>query len=151
MAMDFGVSFSPTEKNQQQQPDQMGGGQTPIQDAIRTLSLRIPQFRSQGLAPLPLLMAPGSRGVMPGMTPMRAPGMGGQMPAGLQQIMASMFGGQQTPTPSTPSAPPPHITPGQTPPSGWNRQPAPYTGGPTPDPGYDLPQDPGHFMPGNWG
>lgn len=90
--MDLGMSFNPsqtTDPNQRQQ-DQ-AGGQTPIQDAIKLLSLRIPQFRSQGgVASLPLLQGSGSLGVMGG---------NGTHPGGLQQILAQMFGQQGMNTP----------------------------------------------------
>ena len=88
--MDLGMSFSPTNTDKPQgQNGDPSGGQTPIQDAIKLLSLRIPQFRSQGgVASLPLLQGSGSMGVLGG-------GMGnGAHPGGLQQILAQMFGSQ---------------------------------------------------------
>jgi hypothetical protein len=146
--MDFGLSFNPAQQSQDPMNPQQGGGQTPIQDAIRTLSLRIPTFRGPGIAPQPLMQSQGSMGVM-----------GAQgMPGGLQQILEQMFGGQQrqmgqgTSSQGEPGIPMPRpvpkFTPGQTAPSG-----GPTTGGrgPVTDMGgYDAPQDPGHFFPGQW-
>lgn len=145
MAMDFGLSFNPGQQTGNAQDPQKAGSQTPIQDAIRTLSLRLPTFRGPGIAPMPLLTAQGSAGVM---------GQG-QMPGGLQQLLQQMFG-QMQPGGMAPQGgmaqqgpPAPKIIPGDvpmTPPA--PRQPSgPITGGGA---GYDAPMDPGHFFPGNW-
>ena len=48
MTGDFGLSFAPTSQNEQQNNPQA----TPIQNAIKVLSLRIPQFvGAKGMAP----------------------------------------------------------------------------------------------------
>jgi hypothetical protein len=144
--MDFGLSFNPAQQSQDPMNSQQGGGQTPIQDAIRTLSLRIPTFRGPGIAPQPLMQSQGSMGVM-----------GGQgMPGGLQQILAQIFGqrpqGQGMPAPAPQSSVPlPNFKPGATGPS----TPSFNAGGSQPnmpktDPGFDTTPDPGHFFPGNW-
>lgn len=94
--MDFGVSFSPTGDGQQRNQQDPQGSQTPIQDAIKLLSLRIPSFRGQGgIAPQSLMQGSGSLGVM---------GQAG--PGGMQQMLAQLFGQQGQ------SAPTPNITPG---------------------------------------
>lgn len=82
MAGEFGVSFSPTGKNDQQQDG--GANATPIQDAIKVLSLKIPQFvGARGIAPEQLLGGPGSAGL---------PGMGGGLPGGLEDFLRRLFG-----------------------------------------------------------
>lgn len=152
MALEFGMSFNPAHDGGKQPQQQGGPSQTPIQDAIKTLSLRIPQFRGPGLAPQPLLNAQGGGGVM---------GQG-SMPGGLQQILAQLFGnqgqqgqGQPSPMGQGSMPPPPNIIPGKGPsvPSGGGMayQPPPqgpsYSNG---DPGFDTPPDTGHYFPGNW-
>lgn len=152
MALEFGVSFNPGASDGKQPQQQGGPSQTPIQDAIKTLSLRIPQFRGPGIAPQPLLNATGGSGMM---------GQG-SMPGGLQQILAQLFGnqGQQQGQGGQPMGqgsmpPPPNIIPGAGPSvpggGGMAYQPPPqgqsYSNG---DPGMETPPDPGHFFPGNW-
>lgn len=98
MTGDFGLSFAPTGQNEAQNRDQ---AQTPIQDAIKVLSLRIPSFvGAQGVAPNALLQAPGASG-MPG-------GMG--VPGGLEEWLRRLLGGDmgQMGVPMGP-APAPHI------------------------------------------
>ena len=103
--MDFGISFSPGSGDPNQKPAQ-GASDTPIQDAIKTLSLRVPSFRANGgMAPMPLIGAPGSGGMLPGL----GGGIGGQspLPGGLQQLLQQLFGSMQQQ-----SAPTPSFTPG---------------------------------------
>lgn len=145
--MDFGLSFNPGQQQQPGMDPQQGGSQTPIQDAIKTLSLRIPTFRGPGMAPMPLMTSPGSGGMM-----------GGQgMPGGLQQILSQIFGRMgpgQAPMPGqAPSGVPlPNFKPGQEGvPSGPLSPSGPAPSGPVTNiGGYDAPQDPGHFFPGQW-
>lgn len=144
--MDFGLSFSPNATDKPRGQGEAGPGATPIQDAIKTLSLRIPQFRGPGgIAPMPLLNSPGG---------MQAPQMGHQMPGqpqlpnGLQQLFQQLFsGGGQGPIPN--------VIPGAGP--SFQEQPQPYQP-PSQGPSYGFndPQVPqqdnsGHFFPGNWG
>lgn len=89
----FGVTFVPGqgEQNGQNGPGRPGGV-NPVQSAIQMLSLRLPRLGgAQGLAPGPLLQAPGGGG-MPG------GGLGGGVAANplLQALLhlAGLFGGQ---------------------------------------------------------
>ena len=89
----FGVSFVPGqgEQNTQNGPGRPGGA-NPVQSAIQMLSLRLPRLGgAQGLAPGPLLQAPGGGG-MPG------GGLGGGVADNplLQALLrlAGIFGGQ---------------------------------------------------------
>lgn len=85
MADPFGVSFSPA--NQQSgNTQQQQGRPTPVQQAIQTLSLRIPRVAGAGsLAPQALLNSPGGANV------------GGPVDAAsmLEQIKRMLFGNQQ--------------------------------------------------------
>lgn len=97
---DFGLSFAPTGQNEQQNQQ----NQTPIQDAIKVLSLRIPSFHG-ARSPIPnaLLQASGAAG-MPG---------GGGVPGGLEEWLRRLFSGGGMPGSMTPgSAPPPAVRPG---------------------------------------
>lgn len=126
--MDFGLSFNPVGEDPQQQGQAPQGSQTPIQDAIKTLSLRIPNFRTQGsLAPLPLLQSQGSLGMQPGGSPLEQMLMrlfGAQGPMSPQQMPSGTSGGIPPPVirpgGGSPIQPPPGSTPppiGQTPPA----------------------------------
>lgn len=78
-----GISFSPI----QDDPTQHGPtANRPIQEAIRTLSLRIPQTRpgANAIAPNALMSAPGAAGL--------APASGGANLGGLEQILRKLFG-----------------------------------------------------------
>lgn len=58
----IGLSFAPTAQNQAQ--TQNGGGLSPVQQAIKILSLRIPQNTGpSGISPNALLTGPGSAGL----------------------------------------------------------------------------------------
>jgi hypothetical protein len=62
MADELGLSFSPTAQAQQQQAQT--GALTPIQQAIRILSLHVPRTaRPSSIAPNALLTAPGAAGL----------------------------------------------------------------------------------------
>ena len=65
MPDDFGLSFAPFGRDNENQPP------SPVQDAVRVLSLRLPTVvGAQGIAPGPLLNSPGLAGLMTGdMTP----------------------------------------------------------------------------------
>jgi hypothetical protein len=81
MPIGLGFADALTGKSGQQQGP--SGGQTPIQDAIKVLSLKIPQFvGASPLAPGQLLNGQGSAGF---------PFSGG-MPGGLEQFLAQLFG-----------------------------------------------------------
>jgi hypothetical protein len=83
MTGDFGLNFAPTAQNQQQNA-QNGQSQSPIQDAIKVLSLRIPSFvGARGIAPNELLQGGGAAA---------AGGMGAGMPGGLEQFLRQLFG-----------------------------------------------------------
>ena len=65
MAGSFGVSFLPGSQNQQNGTGMSGrpASQSPMQEAVKILSLRLPKFYgSQSLAPAPLLQAAGGMG-----------------------------------------------------------------------------------------
>ena len=83
---DFGLQFSPasTMNRPQQQGASGGDPNQGVQDAIRTLSLRVPRVSgAQGFSPL--INAPGGQGVtLPG-------GMS------LDQLLMQLFGGQRQP------------------------------------------------------
>lgn len=88
----LGLSFSPTGS-----PDQKDGqGGTPIQDAIKVLSLQMPRF-SGGLSPQ--MGGMGSGGIVGG----------GGMPGGLEQFLAALFGRL---LPMGPGAMAPNVMPG---------------------------------------
>lgn len=64
----FGVSFVPGQNGDQMERPGPGGAQpTPVQEAIRILSLRLPRFFSGGspIAPMPLLQSPGGAALGP--------------------------------------------------------------------------------------
>ena len=79
----FGINFVPGQEDQQRQPGGEPGPQvSPLQQAIRTLSLRLPRVGgAQALAPGALLNAPGGAGLA---------GMGGMT---LEQLLMQLFGG----------------------------------------------------------
>ena len=85
MADNFGVSFSPLARS--------GGGSggtaaQPVQEAIRVLSLRVPQVAgARAIAPQPLLNAPGAASVAAPMGTPGAPAVGG-----LAEILRKRFG-----------------------------------------------------------
>jgi hypothetical protein len=92
MAEDFGLSFSPATTTDKTKA--MADPNAPVQEAIRTLSLRIPKVTGgKGLAPAPLLNSMGSQGM----------GMPGGM--GLEQLLAMLFGQRQPAQPGGPMSP----------------------------------------------
>lgn len=127
MADNFGVSFSPLDQGNLQGPGGPGyppGGRpavSPLQSAVRLLSLRIPRVvGAQALAPAALLNSPG--GSLFG---------GGSLEAFLQRVFGQQRpwtgpvaslpfepmptgGGLYTPPAPTPT-PPPRVTPGDQP------------------------------------
>lgn len=123
----FGLSFSPTQQNSNtQNPNNQsptaGGSGSPIQDAIKVLSLRIPHITGPGgIAPPGLLNSAGGAGMPQG-------GAGG-----LEEFLRRLFGGQGIP--GMGAAPPPNVIPGvgggpgenplPSPPGGFNPSPAP--------------------------
>lgn len=126
----LGQSFAPLGNDPQQRP-QGGIGGSPIQEAIRTLSLRVPRWTGGGTAPAPqaLLQSPGMGG-MPGMSGTENPimqalmrmiqgGFGGGMPSMMSQGGPQMPGGMPLPPPKVQFAerPAPDVDPNpQTPP-----------------------------------
>jgi len=122
---DLGLTFSPTATTDptkaQRDPN------APVQEAIRTLSLRIPKvLGARGMAPAPLLNGPGAAGVMnpqgmdlerllrmlfgqmTGQTPAQsAPGTAPLSPssASFGAPQTTNYGGGYTAPTSTPSAP----------------------------------------------
>ena len=150
--MGFGINFVPGQ-DEQQKPQGVGGGPqvSPVQQAIRTISLRLPrvggaQAMAPGaIAPNALMGAPGGGGLA-GMDDMT-----------LEQLLLRLFGGGPMGMPTggpggpPPSRPPPHIIPGGVPPSA-----PPPSGGPSlptwPAPTIDrttpAPETPGTYTPG---
>ena len=129
---DLGLDFTPQA--------QANGEATPIQQAIRILSLRIPrQVGARGLAPQPLLASPGAGGM----------GAGGGMDllSLLRQLLqpggaGAAAGGGQAPLPMPGAGPVPRITPG----SGGGTMPGPGGGldlSPRPGPGVPTMPGPG--------
>lgn len=116
----MGISFSPAPDNQQQQNGQRP---TPVQQAIQTLSLRIPRtVGAASGAPSELLNGQGGAG------------LGGGNPNSaflLEQLIRKLFGGG-------PGLPMPGGGPGGGPPGGG----APG-GAPTPNVGFPYPVKPG--------
>jgi hypothetical protein len=73
MAFDFGLSFQPgaDQGNGTNQNEPQGPGPTPVQSAVKLLSLRLPSVvGAQAISPQALLQSPGSAGLGGGqMTP----------------------------------------------------------------------------------
>lgn len=123
MATDFGLSFSPatTLDRTKTQADP----NAPVQEAIRTLSLRIPKVTGgKGIAPGPLLNSLGGQGM----------GMPGGM--GLEQLIAMLFGQKRQPQgPQSPGGAP--LAPGT----------ASFGAGQTSQPFPSAPSSPSSFLP----
>ena len=104
MADDYGLSFSPLTQGQNrtgQASPSGGGSQNPVQDAIRTLSYRVPRtVGAQSPIPQALLSAPGGQGLPQS----SLPGTQAQPSLGLEDILRKLFG--LTPQ-ASPMAPPP--------------------------------------------
>lgn len=106
---DMGLTFSPATSMDRQQH---GGPTDPnanVQEAIRTLSLRLPSIvGAKSIAPAALLSGAGSQGLM-------TPGAQQGAPMGLAQILQRLFGagsgGGSMPTPGG-SMPTPNVIPG---------------------------------------
>ena len=105
---DFGLTFSPSAAMNKDRASANADGNGPVQEAIRTLALRLPKvYGAQGMSPL--MGGQGSQGI-------GAPGMG------LEQLLARLFGqqgqqrGQQAPAGFMGglggSAPAPNVIPG---------------------------------------
>lgn len=145
MADPFGVSFSPAGPSRQGQA-QSGQKPSPVQQAIQTLSLRIPRVVGAGsVAPQALLSSPGGAAV------------GGDPNAAslLEAIKRLLFGGGGTapgtvgtgaPLPRDGGQPSPQGTPSWLPPPGPTQ---PTPGGPTnsPPPGSMVPTGPSQAPP----
>ena len=127
MAEDFGLTFSPTTSLNKDRNAANADANGPVQEAIRTLSLRIPKVTGgKGLAPQPLLNSMGSQGLgTPGgmnleMLLKMLFGQGGGMnPQGMGQTQPMPGGSMGAPAPMpnfSPgvggSAPTPQFTPG---------------------------------------
>lgn len=125
----FGLSFSPTQQNQNNQnPNNQsptaGGSGSPIQDAIKVLSLRIPHITGPGgIAPPSLLNSGGGAGI--------GGGTMGQ-PGGLEEFLRRLFAGQMGQQGG--SAPPPNVHPGT-----GGTEPGPVEQGPQPGASYAGP------------
>lgn len=132
----FGVSFSPAQQGGQGQA-QAGPRQSPVQQAIQTLSLRMPRVAGAGsLAPQALLNSPGGANMS---GPVDAASM-------LEQIKRMLFGNQQPGQVGTgPDLPRDNGGSAPTPPSpmdpGGRGMPVPGPGGFTPP--WQPPQQPG--------
>jgi hypothetical protein len=114
----FGVSFLPNGDQRYQRQDGTGGGQGPLQEAVKILSMRVPRVvGANPLAPLALLQGAGSGGLQPGQLEqlMRTLGIGPSMQSG----QAAMGAG-----PSVGGAPSPFAAQSSLMPTG-------QTGGPT--------------------
>lgn len=93
MATDFGLSFSPATTLDRTKTNADPNAQ--VQEAIRTLSLRIPKVTGgKGIAPGPLLNSMGGQGM----------GMPGGM--GLEQLIAMLFGPKRPQGPQSPGGAP---------------------------------------------
>ena len=150
---DYGQSFSPLRQGPDAGRAKPGGG-SQTQEAIRTISTRIPRITQggQSLAPAPLLNAPGGMGMAAPMGTAGAPSlgleelirrlfgllgggapMGGPAPMGAPGGMAPMagapLGAPLAPPTVRPggmgSAPPPRVVPGSQGPFPGPIQPAP--------------------------
>lgn len=87
MADDFGLTFSPASAMNKDRAQANADPNGPVQEAIRTLSLRIPRVTGgKGIAPAPLLNSMGAQGLPTN-------GMG------LEQILAMLFGRMQPQSP----------------------------------------------------
>lgn len=160
MPNDYGLSFAPTNANQQDQMDDPAVA--PIQSAIQTLSYRMP--RIQGGSPIapPSLMQGGGSGAPGAMAPMAGPGgnltaSGGlDIEAIIRMILSGQFGqmGQMGMGAPPPALPTPNITPGYTPPGSpmvdaQGLPPKLIPPNPAPAPPQDFPFPPGmEQMPG---
>src|SRR5262245_11324546 len=101
MARELGVSFSPSGGEDRQATQGAPRGGSPIQDAIKTISLRIPKFAGSGPvgagAPNALLQGPGGAGLSAQLGaggPSHQAGMG---PMNLQQFLQAIFSGMGQP------------------------------------------------------
>ena len=112
---DYGTSFSPLQRGPGDGREKPGGGGQPTQEAIRTISTRIPRMAQggAGIAPQPLLNAPGGMGMASPMGTAAQPNLGG-----LEELIRRLFGlvgggqGQPGMGGSPMGAPAPHVTPG---------------------------------------
>lgn len=132
MTGNMGLSFAPTGNNELDKAN--GANQTPIQDAIKVLSLRMPfNVGSGGITPL-AGMAGGAAGL---------PNVGG-IPGGLEDLLRRLFASSGMGAPSVPGqpAPPPMRPPGPV-------VTFPETQGPEVPPGLPgrMPPMPGPGMP----
>ena len=114
----LGLTFAPTNQNLQEAQAGGGPGGSPVQQAIRVLSLRMPRsprvVGAPGIAPQALLQAPGAAGIPtpPGMVPNLAAGMpsgaGGANP--MLEFLRRLLSGGATPMQAGSfSAPLPHV------------------------------------------
>ena len=135
MANDFGVSFIPGQQGQDNGQGQGGPGGpqvSPTQQAIRLLSLRLPQFSGpNGFAPSSLLSGPGAGGNpafgpnapiggFPGAMPSPGDGMGDGLSPAMREALRRLAEGMRTPgmPPGLPfggGMPGPRIIPSRTP------------------------------------
>lgn len=139
MSYPVGLSFSPTQQNgPQNQPN--ASALTPVQQAIKILSLRIPQQGgASAITPTALLTAPGAAGV--------GAGAGAAWPADLLSLLRRLLMPGADMGPAGPTAAPagvssavlPNIVPGTTPsPMSPIRGPGVPTQGLLPGPGAPV-------------
>lgn len=114
----IGLSFAPGQNPNQQQPGSQDSAISPVQQAIKILSMRVPQNAGPGgITPNALLTGPGSAGLgaagggfdlMALLRRLLQPG--GQSSAGPADAMPMPGPAGQMPSPSVPL---PHVTPGE--------------------------------------
>jgi hypothetical protein len=111
--MPLGQSFAPLGNDDPLRESQAPGGAiSPVQEAIKLLSLRLPRYVGQG-SPIPqgLLSSPGMAGLQGGM-----PGMAGQQGNPIAEMLMRMisggFGGSGSQMTQPFGAPPPKVVPG---------------------------------------
>jgi hypothetical protein len=121
----LGESFAPTgqsEEERRRRLSPVAGSGGPAQEAIRTLSLRIPRTNMQGSpVPLPLLMSPGSGGNPAAGNPLMAAILsslfpqlpqGGGMSPGMPSMSPGASGATPLPKVNLLPSPQPDVDPG---------------------------------------
>lgn len=88
----LGLSFAPNQQQPGGPGGQKPGGMTPVQEAIRTIGLRVPRtVGARAIAPSPLMHAAGAGGFATGLGGL--PGASGLDPGmGLEELLRKLFG-----------------------------------------------------------